>query len=102
MFFIIFYQPNPLNVRTYRIMRDHKTDLETSMIGIQFVITQQHFLNNKLKVNNQHDFSTPFAFVIFIFLLLISLIKLNFIEIVLKTKSLAHFRWRHVVVANFE
>ncbi|XP_055307605.1 histone-lysine N-methyltransferase SETMAR-like, partial [Sitodiplosis mosellana] len=42
-------KPNPLNVRTYRIMRDHKTDLETSMIGIQFVITQQHFLNNKLK-----------------------------------------------------
>ncbi|XP_031619175.1 fasciclin-3 isoform X2 [Contarinia nasturtii] len=42
--------PNPLNVRTYRIMRDHKTDLETSLTGIQFVITQQHFLNNKLKI----------------------------------------------------
>lgn len=38
-------------VRNYRIMRDHKTELETSMIGIQFVITQQHFIHGKLKVN---------------------------------------------------
>lgn len=44
-------QPNPLNVRTYRIIRDHKTELETSMIGIQFVITSQHFLHGKLKVS---------------------------------------------------
>lgn len=79
---IFILQPNPLNVRTYRITRDHKTDLETSMIGIQFVITQQHFLNsNRLKVK---------LFVIFIFLRLISLIKLIFIEIVSKTKPLAY------------
>lgn len=57
---MFFPQPNPLNVRTFRIMKDHKNDLETSMIGIQFVITQQHFLNNKLKVNCQLFFTPLF------------------------------------------
>lgn len=49
-YFLILLQPNPLHVRNFRIMKDHKTELETSTIGIQFVITQQHFQNGKLKV----------------------------------------------------
>lgn len=45
-------------VRAYRIIRDHETHLETSIIGIQFVISQQYLLNNKLKVNKiQNNFS---------------------------------------------
>lgn len=58
-------QPNPLNVRIYRITKDHKTDLETSVVGIQFVIAQQHFHNNKLKVSSQ-QYLLSFVLVIFV------------------------------------
>lgn len=51
-FFFYIPKPNPLYVRAYRIIRDHETHLETSIVGIQFVISQQYLLNNKLKVNS--------------------------------------------------
>lgn len=42
-------QPNPSNVKVFRTLKDHR-DFETSAIGIQFIITQQHFIRGKLKV----------------------------------------------------
>lgn len=42
---------NPLNVKHYRPISDHKTDLETSLSSIQFSISEQHFVRNKLKVS---------------------------------------------------
>ncbi|XP_037024578.1 uncharacterized protein LOC119066303 [Bradysia coprophila] len=42
--------PNPLYVRTYRTSKDHRNDFETSLSGIQFVITDQHFIKGKLKI----------------------------------------------------
>lgn len=45
-------QANPFNVKTYRMDRDqNKTDLESSKIGIQFTVTEQHFVRGELIVS---------------------------------------------------
>lgn len=46
---VLHFQPNPSNVKVMRTIKDHR-DFETSAIGIQFIITQQHFIRGKLKV----------------------------------------------------
>ncbi|KAH8409971.1 hypothetical protein KR009_003407, partial [Drosophila setifemur] len=41
---------NPAHVRHHKIIREPRNDLETSIVGIHFVVTDQHFDNGKLKL----------------------------------------------------
>ncbi|XP_001988774.2 uncharacterized protein LOC6561494 isoform X2 [Drosophila grimshawi] len=41
---------NPSHVRHHKILRDIRNDMETSIVGIHFVVTDQHFDNGKLKL----------------------------------------------------
>ncbi|XP_055594304.1 uncharacterized protein LOC129745328 [Uranotaenia lowii] len=41
---------NPSHIRVYRPLRDHKTELETALLGLHFVASSHHFLNGKLKI----------------------------------------------------
>ncbi|XP_038108600.1 uncharacterized protein LOC6037528 isoform X3 [Culex quinquefasciatus] len=43
-------QANPSHIRIHKPFREHKTDLETSVIGLHFVVTAHHFLGGKLKI----------------------------------------------------
>ncbi|KAH8273595.1 hypothetical protein KR018_003137, partial [Drosophila ironensis] len=44
---------NPAHVRRHKIVRETRNDLETSIVGIHFVVTDQHFDNGKLKVSSK-------------------------------------------------
>ncbi|XP_058448748.1 uncharacterized protein LOC131428719 [Malaya genurostris] len=48
--FINEVQANPSHIRIHKPSRDHKTDLETSVIGLHFVVSNHHFQNGKLKI----------------------------------------------------
>ncbi|XP_017013981.2 uncharacterized protein beat-Ia isoform X2 [Drosophila takahashii] len=41
---------NPALVRHHKIIRDSRNDMETAIVGIHFVVTDQHFDNGKLKL----------------------------------------------------
>ncbi|XP_064542128.1 uncharacterized protein beat-Ia isoform X1 [Drosophila montana] len=41
---------NPSHVRHHKILRDARNDMETAIVGIHFVVTDQHFDNGKLKL----------------------------------------------------
>ncbi|EDW11853.1 uncharacterized protein LOC6576421 isoform X2 [Drosophila mojavensis] len=41
---------NPSHVRHHKILRDTRNEMETSIVGIHFVVTDQHFENGKLKL----------------------------------------------------
>ncbi|XP_039502470.1 uncharacterized protein LOC120458762 isoform X1 [Drosophila santomea] len=41
---------NPALVRHHKILRDARNDMETAVVGIHFVVTDQHFDNGKLKL----------------------------------------------------
>ncbi|XP_030377125.1 uncharacterized protein LOC115626017, partial [Scaptodrosophila lebanonensis] len=41
---------NPSLVRHHKILRDTRTDMETSIVSIHFVVSDQHFDNGKLKL----------------------------------------------------
>ncbi|XP_043064342.1 uncharacterized protein LOC108098165 isoform X1 [Drosophila ficusphila] len=41
---------NPALVRHHKILRDARNDMETAIVGIHFVVTDQHFDNGKLKL----------------------------------------------------
>ncbi|XP_062706087.1 uncharacterized protein LOC109419778 [Aedes albopictus] len=41
---------NPSHIRNHKPFRDRNSDLETSTIGLHFVVGNQHFLHGKLKV----------------------------------------------------
>ncbi|EDW77400.2 uncharacterized protein Dwil_GK18108 [Drosophila willistoni] len=41
---------NPSHVRHHKIIRDVRNDMETAIVGIHFVVTDQHFDNGKLKL----------------------------------------------------
>ncbi|XP_016962294.1 uncharacterized protein LOC108032798 [Drosophila biarmipes] len=41
---------NPSLVRHHKILRDSRNDMETAIVGIHFVVTDQHFDNGKLKL----------------------------------------------------
>nr|XP_036678671.1 uncharacterized protein LOC108012104 isoform X1 [Drosophila suzukii] len=41
---------NPSLVRHHKILRDARNDMETAIVGIHFVVTDQHFDNGKLKL----------------------------------------------------
>lgn len=43
-------QVNPSHVRHHKILRDSRNEMETAIVGIHFVVTDQHFENGKLKV----------------------------------------------------
>ncbi|XP_055542020.1 uncharacterized protein LOC129727833 [Wyeomyia smithii] len=43
-------QANPSHIRIHKPFRDHKTDLETSVVGLHFVVSGHHFQNGKLKI----------------------------------------------------
>ncbi|XP_062141997.1 uncharacterized protein LOC133850054 isoform X2 [Drosophila sulfurigaster albostrigata] len=41
---------NPSHVRHHKILRDTRNEMETAIVGIHFVVTDQHFENGKLKL----------------------------------------------------
>ncbi|XP_043068566.1 uncharacterized protein beat-Ia isoform X2 [Drosophila bipectinata] len=41
---------NPSHVRHHKVIRESRNDLESSIVGIHFVVTDQHFDNGKLKL----------------------------------------------------
>ncbi|XP_041674903.1 uncharacterized protein LOC108105196 isoform X2 [Drosophila eugracilis] len=41
---------NPSLVRHHKILRDSRNEMETAIVGIHFVVTDQHFDNGKLKL----------------------------------------------------
>ncbi|XP_017845463.1 uncharacterized protein LOC108601971 isoform X2 [Drosophila busckii] len=41
---------NPAHVRHHKILRDTRNEMETAIVGIHFVVTDQHFDNGKLKL----------------------------------------------------
>ncbi|XP_034475515.1 uncharacterized protein LOC117782605 [Drosophila innubila] len=41
---------NPAHVRHHKILRDTRSEMETAIVGIHFVVTDQHFDNGKLKL----------------------------------------------------
>ncbi|XP_055635579.1 uncharacterized protein LOC129775208 isoform X2 [Toxorhynchites rutilus septentrionalis] len=43
-------QANPSHIRIHKPFRDRKTELETSVIGLHFVVSLHHFQNGKLKI----------------------------------------------------
>lgn len=43
-------QVNPPLVRPHKPIKTNKNDLEISMLGLQFVVSSQHFINGRVKV----------------------------------------------------
>ncbi|XP_044315658.1 uncharacterized protein LOC108046062 isoform X2 [Drosophila rhopaloa] len=41
---------NPALVRHHKVLRDARNEMETAIVGIHFVVTDQHFDNGKLKL----------------------------------------------------
>ncbi|XP_017134259.1 uncharacterized protein LOC108150537 isoform X1 [Drosophila elegans] len=41
---------NPSLVRHHKVLRDARNEMETAIVGIHFVVTEQHFENGKLKL----------------------------------------------------
>ncbi|KAH8376844.1 hypothetical protein KR093_001681, partial [Drosophila rubida] len=41
---------NPSHVRHHKILRDTRNEMETAIVGIHFVVTDQHFVDGKLKL----------------------------------------------------
>jgi hypothetical protein len=55
VFFHKFHlQVNPQHVKQYGTTKDNKTNLESTTLGLFFLITHRHFKNGKFKVSTQH------------------------------------------------
>lgn len=62
------------HVRHYKIHKDPRNEMQTSTIGLHFVINDYHFENGKLKVSL---FKTKFVFLNIFFIKIINLLQIR-------------------------
>jgi hypothetical protein len=47
---IFIFQVYPPITKPHKPQKNHKNELETSTLGLHFVVNSQHFINGRLKV----------------------------------------------------
>lgn len=53
---ILSFQVNPPITKPHKPQKNHKNELETSTLGLHFVVNSQHFINGRLKVGAKSVF----------------------------------------------